>query len=360
MLASFLTHILWHPWQAGAHHLAWLFLDYEPGIHNIGVYIPVVNSRKHYKNNDYFYNDYKNNGLAPSGCPRAVRIGANFHFYPIFNTKNMPTFQEKLKGLGPGSVAVAGIPFDEYSSYLRGAAEAPEKIWEAFYSDSANTYAEDGTDIKDHPQVINMGALPFVRYQDISDSAGRILATGARLLSLGGDHSIAYPVIKAHARYHQQLTILQLDAHSDLYDEFEGNRYSHACPFARIMEEGLARRLVQVGIRTLTAQQRQQAERFGVEVHEMRFGLPRQLKLNGPLYLSLDMDVLDPAFAPGISHHEPGGLSTREVLNIIHAIDVPIIGADIVELNPQRDINGMTAMVAAKFFREILARMVRK
>lgn len=255
-------------------------------------------------------------------------------------------------------VAVAGIPFDEYSSFMRGAAAAPEKIWEAFHSGSANTFAEDGTDIKGHPAILNMGPLPFEDYQDISRPVEQILAAGAHLLSLGGDHSIAFPVIRAHARYHEKLTILQLDAHSDLYDEFEGNRYSHACPFARIMEEGLAARLLQVGIRTLTAHQREQVERFGVEVHEMQHGLPRTLHLEAPLYLSLDMDVLDPAFAPGISHYEPGGLSIRDVLNIIHAIDVPIIGADIVEFNPRRDINGMTAMVAAKFLREILAGMV--
>ena len=270
----------------------------------------------------------------------------------------MPNFQEKLQQLHSGAIAIAGIPFDAYSSYLHGAAEAPARIWEAFYSDSANTFAEDGTDIKAHPAIIDLGALPFKDYQDISASVNQVLATGARLLSLGGDHSIAYPIIRAHAPFYPRLTILQLDAHSDLYDEFEGNRYSHACPFARIMEEGLATRLVQVGIRTLTRHQREQTERFGVEAHEMRYGLPPKLELEAPLYLSLDLDVLDPAFAPGVSHHEPGGLSVREVLNIIHAIDVPIIGADIVELNPRRDINGVTAMVAAKFFREVLAGMI--
>lgn len=297
----------------------------------------------HYKHNHYFYYDYKSND-----CRRLC----------ILNFKNMLTIREKIEQLRPGMIAVAGIPFDQYSSYLRGAAEAPDKIWEAFHSGSANTFAENGMDIKGHPSIVDMGNLSFEDYQDISRPVDQVLATGARLLSLGGDHSIAYPVIRAHARYYKKLTILQLDAHSDLYDEFEGNRYSHACPFARIMEEGLAARLVQLGIRTLTAHQREQAERFGVEIHEMRHGLPRKLKLEAPLYLSLDMDVLDPAFAPGVSHYEPGGLSAREVLNIIHAIDVPIIGADIVELNPRRDINGMTAMAAAKFFREVLGKMV--
>ena len=73
----------------------------------------------------------------------------------------------------------------------------------------------------------------------------------------------------------------------------------------------------------------------------------------GPLYVSIDMDALDPAFAPGVSHHEPGGLSVREILSVLHRIEAPIIGADVVEYNPTRDINGMTAVVAAKFVKEL-------
>jgi arginase family enzyme len=157
------------------------------------------------------------------------------------------------------------------------------------------------------------------------------------------------------------LTILHLDAHPDIYDEFEGNRLSHASPFARIMEEGLASRLVQVGIRTMTEPQREQVNRFGVDVVEMRHWDPRiDLRLEGPLYLSIDLDALDPAFAPGVSHHEPGGLTTRDVLGIIHRIGVPIVGADIVELNPRRDPIGATAMLAAKLVRELVGRMLER
>ncbi|MDO9489294.1 MAG: arginase family protein, partial [Sphingomonadaceae bacterium] len=79
----------------------------------------------------------------------------------------------------------------------------------------------------------------------------------------------------------------------------------------------------------------------------------------GPVYVSIDLDGLDPAYAPGVSHHEPGGLSTRQVLDAIHALEGPVIGGDIVELNPVRDINGMTAMVAAKFVRELAGAMRR-
>ena len=157
------------------------------------------------------------------------------------------------------------------------------------------------------------------------------------------------------------IDVVHIDAHSDLYDELHGDRLSHACPFSRIMEEGLVSRLVQLGIRTLNAHQRAQAERFGVEVFEMRDwrpedGLPADLA--GPLYLSLDLDALDPAFAPGVSHPEPGGLSTRQLLDILQALPAPLIGADLVELNPLRDPLGLTARVAAKLLKEIAARLL--
>ncbi len=181
-----------------------------------------------------------------------------------------------------------------------------------------------------------------------------MLEKGLRPIVLGGDHSVTYPVVKALGRRYKKLNILDFDAHPDLYDEFEGDRYSHACPFARIMEERLVSRLVQVGIRTMNGHQRRQAERFGVEVIEMReFRENLALVFESPVYISFDMDALDPAFAPGVSHHEPGGLSTRQAIQMIQTITAKIVGADIVELNPGRDPLGMTAMAAAKILKEI-------
>ena len=155
------------------------------------------------------------------------------------------------------------------------------------------------------------------------------------------------------------LTILHIDAHPDLYDEFEGDRYSHACPFARIMEERLATRLVQVGIRTMSGPVRAQADRFGVEVIDMRaWEAGMRPVVAGPSYVSVDLDGLDPAFAPGVSHWEPGGLSVRDVIGMIQAIPGRIVGADVVELNPLRDHDGMTAMVAAKIVKELASAML--
>jgi arginase len=186
-----------------------------------------------------------------------------------------------------------------------------------------------------------------------------LLDRGVYVLALGGDHAITYPIVRAYGVKYDPLNILHLDAHPDLYDEYKGNRFSHACPLARIMEEKLVSRLVQVGIRTMNPHQRAQVERFGVEVIEMWQWDPRlTLEFEGPLYVSLDLDVLDPAFAPGISHREPGGLSTRELLGLLQGLQRPIVGADIVELNPERDPMGIATVAAAKILKEIVACML--
>jgi arginase len=266
--------------------------------------------------------------------------------------------------LSPDDVALLGVPSDENSSYLRGAALAPAAIREALHSPSANLWSEQGIDLGNEPRWHDLGDLALspgaAGFDQITTGVGELLDQDLRPLALGGDHAATFPLVRAFAQKYPNLTLLHVDAHPDLYDDFEGNPYSHASPFARIMEAGLAIRLVQVGIRTLNGHQRAQAARFGVEIVEMRHHDPGIVQtLQGPLYLSLDLDALDPAFAPGVSHHEPGGFSTRQVLDLIQRIDVPLVGADLVELNPTRDIQNVTAMAAAKFVREIVAVMLR-
>jgi len=261
-----------------------------------------------------------------------------------------------------GVPVLIGVPFDGQSSYLRGAAEAPVKIRAAMNCDASNNWTELGVDLGVPGSYEDSGDWAFNEdeaFAAIESSLGSLLDSGKRPVSLGGDHSITFPIIKAFAKRYPDLTILHFDAHPDLYDEFEGNRLSHACPFARIMEAGLAKKLVQVGIRTINGHQRQQARRFGVEVVEMG-GLPAyaKLKANAPIYITFDMDVLDPAFAPGISHREPGGMTVREAIAHLHAIEGAIVGADLVEFNPVQDVAGMTAIVAAKILKELLGKML--
>jgi arginase len=256
-----------------------------------------------------------------------------------------------------------GIPFDANSSYLRGAAQAPPLIREAFRCNSSNSWTETGVNLRSPYAISDLGDLTLSQditaFDSITRAVQELLDTGHRPVCLGGDHSITYPILRAVGSPLDELTIIHFDAHPDLYQEFEGNRFSHASPFARIMEDGYAKRLIQLGIRTMNEQQRLQAGRFGVEVIEMR-ELPalEKLKVAGPVYLSFDVDVLDPAFAPGISHREPGGMSVREAITHLHAITGDIVGADLVEYNPKQDVSQLTAMVCAKILKEILGKMI--
>ena len=284
-------------------------------------------------------------------------------------------------------VALLGIPNDDNSSFLKGCDKAPPLIRNALHSPSSNYWSESGIDLgslaatvvhdddkNDDGEVakgwIDLGDLNFTNnnnsqaltppFEIIDKAVESSLVKGRRILSLGGDHAITYPLVKAYSRHFPLLNILHIDAHPDLYDSLDGNYHSHASPFARIMENNHSSRLVQVGIRTMNGHQQEQANRFGVEVMPMKDFDPSIVDTldDGPLYLSLDLDGLDPAYCPGVSHHEPGGLSTRQVLDMIQRIRVPIVGADIVEYNPSRDINGMTAAVAAKLVKELLAKMI--
>ena len=256
--------------------------------------------------------------------------------------------------------ALLGIPYDASSSYMRGPSLAPPVIRRALSSGSSNAWSER---VRDMATLEDAGdiELPDIGNPRVAIEleALRVIESGKRPLSLGGDHSVTYPLLRAVRAHHAPLTVVHLDAHADLYDEFEGDKYSHACPFARIMEEGLADRLVQVGIRTLNGHQRDQVARFGVEVIDMRaWAAGQRPEVTGDVYLSVDLDVLDPSHAPGVSHWEPGGLTTRELVTVIQTLGGRIAGADLVEYNPERDPSGFTAMVAAKLVKEIADRML--
>lgn len=265
-----------------------------------------------------------------------------------------------------GGVALLGIPYDASSSFLRGAAAAPGAIRQALWTEAGNSWTENGLDLR-QAALEDEGDLRFVEGEPGEAARGRIegaveliARSGRRPLLLGGDHSITYPVLRGLRRQYPRLSVLHLDAHPDLYDDFEGDRYSHACPFARVMEERLADRLVQVGIRTMNAHQRDQARRFGAEVIEMKdWREGRALGLEGPVYVSFDLDALEPGLVPGIAHREPGGLTVRQALAVIQGIEGEVVGADVVELNPANDATGLSAAVAAKLVKELAGAMLR-
>ncbi|GKV21537.1 hypothetical protein SLEP1_g31509 [Rubroshorea leprosula] len=288
---------------------------------------------------------------------------------------------ELVRALGGAlaTTSLLGVPLGHNSSFLQGPAFAPPRIREAIWDGSTNSTTEEGKVLSDPRVLTDVGDVPVQEIRDcgvdddklmnvISESVKLVMEEDPlRPLVLGGDHSISFPVVRAVSeKLGGPVDVLHLDAHPDIYHAFEGNKYSHASSFARIMEGGYARRLLQVGIRSITSEGREQGKKFGVEQYEMRtFSRDRSFLENLKLgegvkgvYISVDVDCLDPAFAPGVSHIEPGGLSFRDVLNILHNLQADVVAADVVEFNPQRDtVDGMTAMVAAKLVRELAAKI---
>ncbi len=267
-------------------------------------------------------------------------------------------------------ITLLGLPLDANSSHLFGAAAGPASIRAALHSGSGNDSTESSVEVV--PLLDDVGDVEIANERGSVADADAITAAvaaqleaGRQVISMGGDHSVTFPILRAFRDANdadrRPVTVVHIDAHPDLYDDLDGNPLSHASPFARALEAGCMSSLVQFGIRTATPHQRAQAARWYVEMVT-----PRQLDrfdlstIVGPVYLSVDLDGLDPSVAPGVSHHEPGGLTFREVLDIIDALPGPIVGADVVELNPSRDLNDMTAMVGAKLVKEIAGAMLAR
>jgi len=196
-------------------------------------------------------------------------------------------------------IIIQGIPYDEKSSFQRGPALAPPLIREILHnSEVLNLFTEQGVTIE-NPAIEDRGDFEISDYFEIEQVTRNHLEAGNKILTLGGDHSITFPVLKAFHEKYPVMDVLDIDAHPDLYHEYKNDPFSHASPFARVMENGFAARLVQVGIRTLNTHQAEQAEKFNVEIHHMKdHDLQHIFRFENPLYISLDMDAFDPAFAP--------------------------------------------------------------
>ena len=260
-------------------------------------------------------------------------------------------------------ISIIEIPTDINSSYISGSSKAPPLIKSEFNSEATNKFSENGINLDSMNHWINIENLNTndqkKAFQTIKSVIQDELTNDRYCICIGGDHSITYPIISAYSPFFPKINIVHFDAHPDLYENFDDNPFSHASPFARIMENNLASSLTQIGIRTMNEHQKSQTIQYGVNVIAMnQFSSDLKLNFVDPVYISIDLDGLDPAFAPGVSHPEPGGLSTREVIDIISNIDGRVIGADIVEYNPDRDINNLTAITAAKLLKEVMGKIL--
>ena len=199
-------------------------------------------------------------------------------------------------------------------------------------------------------------------WRRIDEAVGRVVASSAVPFVLGGDHAVTVPAFTAVQRRYPNVHLLYLDAHPDLYPEYGGDPCSHACVVARILElhRVVGRRITQVGIRASNPAQRAVAEAAGIRtVHAWEVDDFVYQPL-GPVYLSVDVDVLDPAHAPGCGNPVPAGLSTRQLLRLLQSLEVELVGVDVVEVNPLLDPSGITALAAARVVTETLGVMAKR
>ncbi len=261
-------------------------------------------------------------------------------------------------------LSFAGLACDSQSSYRRGSALGPRCIRRAYDADCYNSTTETGVDLTG--KVADLGDLRPLRAWKATAGKFRLLAesqfsSGKRAFFAGGDHAVTIPVARALAVLGRRVHVVQFDAHPDLYDEFEGDRESHACVAARILEMPHVASLTQIGIRTLNTPQETTARRFPdrlrmMAAREIPAGIPQLAHIppSGAVYVTLDLDVFDPAFAPGVSHPVPSGLSPRVVMNFLQQATWNLVGMDVVELNPRRDDNQHTAILAARLLLEAM------
>lgn len=290
-----------------------------------------------------------------------------------------PTFARlpRWDEVDQADVVVLGVPFDTGVSYRPGARFGPAHIRESSrllrpynpaqdVSPFAAQQVVDGGDIAANPFSIDEALA------SIQSHAAAVLETGAALLTLGGDHTIALPLLRAMHAKHGPLAVVHFDAHLDTWDTYFGADYTHGTPFRRASEEGLlaADSCLHIGIRgpLYTADDLTSDGDLGFEiVHSVEMDalgtagvidLMRARVGDRPVYVSIDIDVLDPAFAPGTGTPEAGGLTSRELLAIIRGFaGVTIVGADIVEVAPAYDHAQITGIAAAHVAYELLSVM---
>lgn len=268
---------------------------------------------------------------------------------------------------GHPDIAVVGVPFDTGVSYRPGARFGPAGVREG--SRLLRPY-NPGLDVSPFAsqQVVDAGDIavnPFnigEAIEALQQEAGALMSGGTRLVSIGGDHTIALPLLRAAAAEHGPVALLHFDAHLDTWDTYFGEPYTHGTPFRRASEEGLldTSALCHVGTRGSLYGRGDLSEdqRLGFGIHTsadvLNAGVAgtvdalRQRVGSRPLYISVDIDVLDPAHAPGTGTPEAGGMTSRELLEILRGLrDCNLIGADVVEVAPAYDHAEITAIAAA-------------
>ena len=288
----------------------------------------------------------------------------------------LPTAQE----VPQWDIAIVGIPFDGGTSYRPGARFGPAAVRQG--SRLLRPY-HPGLDALpfELAQVVDAGDIactPFSTEEAVAEierGADTLLAGGGRLVAVGGDHTVALPLLRATARRYGPVALVHFDAHLDTWDTYFGQRFTHGTPFRRAWEEGLLRRdrSVHVGLRGPLYAATDLVEDADMGFAQITTEQVAELGVAGvvervlarvgdaPLYVSVDIDVLDPAHAPGTGTPEAGGLTSRELLTLLRGLEpARIVGADVVEVSPAYDHAEITAIAAAHVLYDLVTLMARR
>ncbi|MFM7029687.1 MAG: agmatinase [Micrococcales bacterium] len=286
----------------------------------------------------------------------------------------------RLDEVESADIAVVGIPFDAGTSFRPGARFAPSHIRESSRLLRPYNPGQDASPFA-LAQVVDAGDIPVNPFsideavQQIEAGLDGLLAQGLKLVTLGGDHTIAYPTLKSLHKVHGPITVIHFDAHLDTWDTYFGTPLTHGTPFRRASEDGLIDQTssLHVGIRgpLYDKSDLEDDERLGFAIIKSDdldsqgadTVIERMRKRVGdkPVYVSIDIDVLDPAFAPGTGTPEIGGLTSREMLKLIRSLDVlNLVGVDIVEVSPAYDHAQITGLAAANLAYELITLLARR
>jgi agmatinase len=297
-------------------------------------------------------------------------------FHGITTFMRLPASRD-LDGV---AVAIVGVPFDSGTTYRGGTRFGPRKIRESSlliwgYNQALHTFPTRELKAVDYGDVEVIPVDIASTMDNIANAVKHILQRGVTVIALGGDHSISLPLLRAHASQFGRLAVVHFDAHPDTWDsEFQNHPYSHGTPFRRAIEENLidTDAYVQIGIRGPTSgrDDLSEARAMGAKIvgidQVFGSGIPSVINkvhstvVDRPVYVSLDIDSVDPAFAPGTGTPEVGGLSSYQILQLVRGLQgLRIVGFDLVEVCPPYDHSEITSILAANLAFEFLSLLSR-
>jgi len=303
-------------------------------------------------------------------------------FIPLPPYQGIATFGRRphTRDLSGVDVAILGVPYDGSTSYRSGARFGPRAIREQSlllwgYNNAQQIAPFDVLKIVDYGDVDVVPVDVIATHGALEQTASTILQAGTKLITLGGDHSLSLPLLRAHHRLHGPLAVVHFDAHPDTWDEeYPTFKYSHGTPFRRAIEEGLidTAAYLQIGIRGPTGGPQDYAEARQLGARLITIDEAADLGVKGivseiqqrvagrPMYVTLDIDAVDPAFAPGTGTPEVGGFTSYQMLQLLRGLaGLNLIGADVVEVAPPFDSQNITAILAANLAFELLSLMAR-